>query len=346
MRCSPQQLLQRLERGLAPVYLLFGDEPLQLREASDAIRRRAEAVGFSERSLLEQGPDFDWSMLAAEAGSLSLFADRRLIEVRLTGEGVGRDGGEALRAHCERLTDDVLLLLIAPKLDWKTLKSKWAQVLDRAGVIVQARPLQGRQLQQWLAERLRAKGFMPDQEALSLLAERVEGNLLAADQEIAKLALLRDPGPLDAQTLLRVVHDSARYDLFDLSDAALAGDRARALRVLQGLMGEGTAEPLLLWVLAREIRRLAAIADAQARRQNLAAVFQAQKVWESRQGVMLAAAKRLSRERLWLLLLACAQADLVIKGQAAGDAGLLLAEIVQGLSGNAETSLPEIARRC
>lgn len=333
MRCNPEALEQTLTRGLAPVYLLFGDEPLQLRESADLIRRHAREQGFSERSCLEQGPQFDWTALAGEAGSLSLFAERRLIELRITGDGVGVDGAKAIRAYCERISDDILLLMLAPKLDWKTLQSKWAQVLEEAGgVVVQMRQPQGRALLTWLHQRLVAAGFQPNGEAVRLLAERVEGNLLAADQEIAKLKLLREPGALDAEALLTAVNDSARYDLFDLTDAALAGDRARVDRVLRGLAAEGTAEPLVLWVLAREIRKLAAVAFAVAHRQNLAPVLKEHQVWDSRRAAVLAAAKRLPLPRLWSLLAQCAEADLAIKGQSAADPWTLLAGIAEGLA--------------
>ena len=335
MRCAPQDLERSLQRGLAPVYLVFGDEPLQLREAADAIRRCAREQGFSERTCLEQGPQFDWSALAGEAGSLSLFAERRLIELRISGDGIGRDGANAVRAYCERISDDLLLLMLAPKLDWKTLKSKWAQVLEeRGGVVVQVRQLQGQALLKWLHQRLTTQGFQPNREAVMLLAERVEGNLLAADQEIAKLRLLREPGALDAETLLAAVNDSARYNLFDLTDAALAGDRARVDRVLRGLAAEETAPPLVLWVLAREIRKLAAVAFAVAHRQDLAPVLKEHQVWDSRRAAVLAAAKRFPLPVLWSLLERCAEADRAIKGQFAAEPWTLLTSIAEGLAGS------------
>jgi DNA polymerase-3 subunit delta len=222
MHCTAQQLRQSLERGLAPVYLLYGDEPLQFGDAADRIRQAARERGFSERTCLEQTAQFDWSSLSGEANSLSLFAERRLIELRVSGNSVGQDGADAIRQYCQHISDDVLLLILAPKLDRKTLRSKWAAALDSKGVIMQVRQLQGQGLLQWLRGRLLGCGFQPTPDAVALLAERVEGNLLAADQEIAKLKLLREPGVLDAEAMLAAVHDSARYDLFDLTDAALA----------------------------------------------------------------------------------------------------------------------------
>ncbi|MGB5830640.1 MAG: DNA polymerase III subunit delta [Thiohalocapsa sp.] len=332
MRCAPQQLRQNLERGLAPIYLLFGDEPLQLGECADLIRRGARERGFSERTCLEQTAHFDWSSLAGEVGSLSLFAERRLIELRVGGDGVGREGADAIRDYCNRTSDDVLLLILAPKLDWKTLKSKWAEALDNQGVIVQVRQLQGHGLLQWLRQRLTNRGFQPTEDAVALLAERVEGNLLAADQEVAKLELLREPGPLDAEALLAAVNDSARYDLFDLTDAALSGDRVRVNRVLHGLAAEGTAEPLMLWVLAREIRKLCAVSFAVQHRRDLGSVLKAHQIWDSRQQAVITAAKRYSLSFLWSLLERCAETDLAIKGEIAADPWVLLESIADDLA--------------
>jgi DNA polymerase III subunit delta len=332
MQLDPTQLEAALSRGLAPIYLLFGDEPLQLGEAAAAVRSVARSRGFGERTCLEADAQFDWSALTNATASLSLFAERRLIEVRLAGDGVGRDGGEALRRYCAGAADDVLLLVIAPRLDWKTLTSKWAQAVDAAGVIVQVRQLQGQRLSRWLAGRLERAGFRPDADALAVLAERVEGNLLAAAQEIEKLKLLREPGPLDAQALLASVADNARYDLFDLTDAALAGDRARADRVLRVLAAEGTAAPLVLWVLARELRKLAAVGFALANRRDVAAVLREHKVTQYRSESVLAAARKLPLVRLWALLARCADADLAIKGRGDAEPWTVLAEIADGLA--------------
>jgi DNA polymerase-3 subunit delta len=332
MRLDPAQLPANLDRGLKPVYLIFGDEPLQLGEAADVVRAAARAQGFGERTCLDADAQSDWSPLEQAAASLSLFADRRLIEVRLVGEGVGRDGGEAIRRYCAAAAGDVLLLIVAPRLDWKTLSSKWAQTLDQAGVIVQVRQPQGQRLQQWLRGRLMQAGFQPTVEALGLLAERVEGNLLAAAQEVEKLRLLREPGPLDAEALLASVYDSARYDLFDLTDAAVAGDRARTDRVLRALQAEGTAAPLVLWVLARELRKLAALGFALAHRGDIQGLLREHKVTQYRRDEVLATARRLPVGRLWALLARCADADLAIKGRATADPWRLLADIADGLA--------------
>jgi DNA polymerase-3 subunit delta len=339
MPIAPPQLEQGLARGLAPVYLIAGNEPLQLGEAADAVRTAARRNGFSEREVLETGADFDWSSLAGAMGSLSLFAERRLIELRVgtpksgtKGDGVGREGADAIRRCVEQPSDDVLLLILAPGLDWKALKAKWVQQVERVGVVVQVREPQGRQLDHWLDGRLKRAGFQATADAVALLAERVEGNLLAADQEITKLSLALDPGALDAERLLAVVADSARYGVFDLADAAVAGDRARVARILSVLQAEGTAEPLVLWALAREVRKLAAIAFAQAKQQPLGPVLKAHQVWDSRRQATLAAVERLSLPRLWDLVTRCADADLAIKGRGAGDPWQVLVAIAEGLA--------------
>lgn len=339
MAISPDQLAARLTQRLSPVYLIAGSEPLQLGEAAESIRRAARERGFCERTLLETGPEFDWSALSGAMGSLSLFAERRLIELRIAAtkastktDSVGREGSDAIRRCLERPTDDVLLLIIAPGLDWKALKAKWAQAIEQVGVVVQVREPQGRQLDQWLDARLRRAGFIPTAEAVALLAERVEGNLLAADQEITKLGLVLEPGAIDAQRLLSAVVDNARYGVFDLADAALAGERARVAKVLEALRAEGTAEPLVLWALAREVRKLAAISFARARRRPLSPVLKAHQVWETRKAAVMAAVDRLPLEHLWTLVARCADADLAIKGRAAGDPWQLFGSIAEGLA--------------
>ncbi|MFP4246972.1 MAG: DNA polymerase III subunit delta [Halochromatium sp.] len=346
MPIAPAQLDQRLAQGLAPVYLLVGNEPLQLGEAAAAVRAAARQHGFSEREVLETGPEFAWSSLAGALGALSLFAERRMIELRIVAtkagsktDAVGREGSEAIRRYVEQPSKDVLLLILAPGLDWKALKAKWVQAVERVGLVVQVREPQGRQLDQWLAGRLRGAGFVPSAEAVSLLAERVEGNLLAADQEIAKLALALEPGPLDAEGLLAAVADSARYGVFDLADAALAGDRARVARVLEVLRAEGTAEPLVLWALAREVRKLAALAFARAKRQPLGPLLKAHQVWDARRPVVMAALERLSLAHLWALLACCAEADLTIKGRARGEPWPLLGAIAEGLAAPAHARI-------
>jgi DNA polymerase-3 subunit delta len=332
MRLRYPQLAGHLRRGLAPVYLLSGGEPLQLRDAAEAIRAAARAAGCDEREVLDQDATFDWRALAATRETLSLFSRRRLIELRIATARLGRDGGAALRAYCARPPAEDCLLILAPHLERKELKGGWSQAVDQAGVILEVWPLTGRTFIAWLEERLRAAGFQPAPGVAALLAERAEGNMLAADQEVEKLALLHAGGPLSEADLLAAVGDSARFDVFALGDAALAGERARVQRILAVLAADGTGEPLVLWSLARDVRLLAAAAFARARGQDLAPVFAAHQVRPTRQPQVERALARLPLADLHRLLERCAAADACIKGVMPGDPWPLLAEIADGLA--------------
>lgn len=332
MRLRLEQLATHLKRQLAPVYLVCGEEPWQLGEAARMVRTQALGQGF-EREVLDQEANFDWSALAVAADALSLFASRRLIELRLGAATLGQDGSAAVRRYCERIAPDTVLLIIAPQLDRKDLKAKWAQEVERVGVLVQVWPLEGARLAAWLGERLGAAGFQPAPGVAALLAERVEGNLLAAVQEVEKLRLLREPGPLDEAGLLAAICDQARFDLYDLTDAALAGDRVRVARVLGGLMGEGTAAPLVLWVLARELRLLAAAAFAQAQGRDPEQTLAEQRVPDMRHAAILRALRRLPLAQVQALLRRCAEADRAIKGLTGDDPWLVLHRIADGLAG-------------
>lgn len=332
MRIQLQQLGSSLKRSLAPVYLICGDEPMQLGDAAGAVRDAARTRGFAERELLEYESGFDWGCLAAAADALSLFSSRKLIELRLGSVRIGREGSEAVRAYCGNPAEDNLLLILAPDLERKELKTKWVQEVDRIGVVLQVRQIEGPGLVAWIEQRLRERGLRPDPGVAALLTERVEGNLLAAAQEVEKLRLLYGEGDLDRARLARAISDSARYDLFDLTGAALRGDRVRVHRIVKGLAAEGTAPALVLWVLARELRMLASISHA-AQRGGIAAAFRAHRVWESRQAVISSALKRLPTVRLRELVVQCALVDRQIKGQTAGDPWQELAVIADELAG-------------
>lgn len=334
MRIPFPQLAHHLAAGLPPVLMICGDEPFQLGEAATLIRQRARELGYTEREVLEVEGNYDWGQLAAAALSLSLFASQKLIELRLISGKIGREGGEAVRAYCARPRPEHRLLILAPNLEYQELKAKWVQTVEQTGVLVQVQALEGQRLVDWIARRLRERGLVPGPEVAAMLAERVEGNLLAAAQEVEKLALLHGQGPLSAEQLGRAIADSARFDLFDIPEAALAGDRARMHRIIQGLAAEGTAEPLVLWVLAREVRLLTRAAfAAQGGGRALDAFLTAERVWQNRQGPCKAALRRLPSTRLQDLLGQCALADRQIKGLARGDPWLTLAAIGDTLAG-------------
>ncbi|HEY0721001.1 MAG TPA: DNA polymerase III subunit delta [Gammaproteobacteria bacterium] len=320
MRLRPDQLASQLRQRLSPVYLVSGDEPLQLQEAADAVRAAARAQGFSERQVLHAEGGFDWGALGAEADALSLFAERKIIDLHLPSAKPGDKGSKALLEYTARPPEDNLLLITAGKLEREQQNSKWFKAIDGCGVVVQVWPLEQRALPDWIEQRLAARGLSATPEAIALLAERVEGNMLAAAQEVEKLVMLYGSGQLDAEAVRGAVADSSRYDVFELADAALAGDATRCARILTGLHGEGEEPVLILWALVREIRTLALIAAAQAEGTPLDTLFSQQRIWDKRKPLFRAALGRHSARRWQQLLRRAARADRVCKGMEQGSA--------------------------
>lgn len=320
MRLRPEQLQAHLTKSLAPVYLISGDEPLQLQEAADAIRTAARTQGFSERQVLHVESSFDWGVLAAEANALSLFAERKIIDLRLPSAKPGDKGSKALVEYTARPPEDNLLLITAGKLEREQQNSKWFKAIDGCGVVVQVWPLEHKALPGWIQSRLATRGLSATPEAVALLAERVEGNMLAAAQEVEKLAMLYGEGQLDVEAVRGAVADSSRYDVFELSDAALAGDATRCARILEGLHGEGDEPVLILWALVREIRTLALISAAQANGTPLDALFSEHRIWDKRKPLFRAALGRHPARRWQQLLRRAARADRVCKGMEQGSA--------------------------
>jgi DNA polymerase-3 subunit delta len=332
LKIQPEKLSDHLAEGLAPVYLVAGDEPLLVMEAADAVRAAARAQAFTERTVFTVGRGFDWHQLAAAGASLSLFAERRLLEVRLPSAKPGKAGEEALAAFAADPPVDTCLMVIGPRLDRSASNSRWVKALSEAGALVQLWPPEPSKLPAWIAERLRRHGLEATREAARLLADRVEGNLLAAAQEVEKLALLQPAGTrLDEEAIRDAVADSARYDVFTLADAALAGRPDRALRVLSGLRAEGVEPTLVLWALSRELRTLCAIAWALAT--GSAESEATRGVWPRRQRLLLGAARRITLPGIHRLLVAAGEADLVIKGQRRGQPWPALTQVVARLSG-------------
>ena len=259
MLLKGEQLAAHLERELRPLYVLYGDEPLLVLEAADLIRAKARQKGYSEREVLTVLPHFDWGQLLAAGGNMSLFGDKKLIDLRIPTGKPGKEGGAALQQWCQHLSLDNLLLITLPELDWREEKAVWFTALVNAGVVVKwmAPPLA--ELPGWIAGRLRRQQQNADLESLKFIAERVEGNLLAAHQEILKLGLLYPAGTLTAAQIREAVLNVARYDIDGLREALLTGDLARLQRTLDGLMQEGEAPPLVLWAMSEEIRALTTI---------------------------------------------------------------------------------------
>jgi len=315
MKRSVAQLHASLKRGLAPIYLVTGDEPLQRMECTDAIRVAARAQGFDERIVLDSGAGVDWSALRFEADNLSLFSSRRLIEIRLSDAKVGTEGAEALRDYCARPSQDTLLLISAPKFDGRSQQSEWFKSVDKVGEVVQVWPVKAEEMPQWIAKRLAGRGLLATPEALRLLADRVEGNLLAAAQDIDKLALFTSGKTLNVDDVIAAVGDSARFDLFALADTALNGDAARAVRMLRGLQDEGAEPVLVCWVLTRGLRAACLVAAGA----QPAAAIPGYRSLPQRETLLKSAAKRLGTGTLRMLLRQASYTDRIVKGAATGE---------------------------
>ncbi|MEX6503408.1 DNA polymerase III subunit delta [Pseudomonas zhanjiangensis] len=323
MKLNPAQLGKHLQGNLAPVYVVSGDEPLLCQEACDAIRAASRQQNFSERQVFNAEANFDWGNLLQAGASLSLFADKRLLELRLPSGKPGDKGAQALLQYLSRPPEDTVLLISLPKLDGSAQKTKWAKALIDGphSQFLQVWPVDAHQLPQWIRQRLAQAGLSASQEAVEMIAVRVEGNLLAAAQEIEKLKLLAEGGQIDAGTVHAAVADSARFDVFGLIDAALGGESAHALRMLEGLRGEGVEPPVILWALARELRLLANIAQQHGQGVPLDKAFSSARppVWDKRRPLLSKALQRHSAARWAQLLLDAQRIDAQIKGQAAGD---------------------------
>lgn len=335
MRASTDRLKASLQRNLAPIYLIFGEEPLQLMEAQDEIRAAARAQNYSSREVLEVGNGFDWSHLRVAANNLSLFAERRIIELRIPSGKPGKEGGEALSEYAERLPADTLLMIACGKLDKAAQSSKWFKALDDAGVVIQIWPMKVTDLPAWIQRRMQAKGIRTNAAGISVLADRVEGNLLAAAQEIEKLALLYGKSGLQAEVderqVIDAVSDSSRYNVYDLMEAALLGQIARSMKILKGLEGESVAPALILWVLSSEIRAIRQYAEKLANGQSRTSVLSS--VWQNRRPLVETALKRLPLKVYTRLLKKSAVVDQVVKGVRRGSVWFELQKLVLGLAG-------------
>lgn len=318
MRLNTEQLNGALKQ-LAPVYFVTGDEPLQQGEVADAIRLAAKNAGYFTREVFSVEAGFEWGELAFAADSISLFADKKIIDLRLPSGKPGIEGAKALIDYCQRIPDDTLLLITAAKVTGATLKSKWCQALDQAGVIVQVWPLEGAALIQWLQRRAQKRGLQVEQDGIKLLASRVEGNLLAAAQEIEKLYVLYGASPISKQAVEEVVADSARFDVFKLMDCVLAGRMNRTVKVLNGLKAEGIAPPVVVWALARDTRMLIDIKTAINQGQNKELVFKKHRLWDKRKQLVNATLSRMDIQKLKKVLLLCSKTDRQIKGREQGD---------------------------
>ena len=320
MRIGTEQLAQYLSRELRPLYTVYGDEPLLALEATDRIRAKARAEGYGEREILSVDSGFKWKELAFAGNTQSLFAARKLLELRIPTGKPGTEGSEALQAYCDALPQDVVTLIYLPSVDWRAQKSGWFAALDQAGIMVEAKIVPRKQLPQWLSGRLKAQGQEADEETLDFIASRVEGNLMAAYQEVQKLALLFPAGRIAFEQVRDAVLDVARYDVFNLGEVMLQGNPLQLSRMLDGLQGEGTAPPLVLWAMAEEIRAIGKIVTGADSGKPVSMLLREARIWgPSHQNIMQQRLPRFSLAQVTEALRHAATIDRMIKGLIRGD---------------------------
>lgn len=332
-KINADQLPGSLKKALPPLVLITGDEALVVQESCDAVRAEARQRGFTERELHHTDGGFSWDQLLQSANSMSLFSDKKIIEIRVSNGKPGDAGGKALVEYCQSPSEDTLLLLVFPKMDKRSQSSKWFKTVEAAGLVVTVWPVGMPQLPRWIDQRLKTAGLRADSAAIDILAAKVEGNLLAAAQEIEKLKLVANSELIDSDLMTSAVMESARYDVFGLIDKALLGDAEAASRTLQGLRGEGTEPPVILWALTREARTLASIKEAVDSGEHFGQAAKRNGVWDKRQRLVQQALSQQSVKKLHMLLRKCALADRTIKGMSNGDAWAILLDITLSLAG-------------
>lgn len=332
MRIRADQLHQQLQKNLLPIYILSGDEPLLIQEAADSIRRHCRDNGFSDREVMHVDNSFHWHELLASNSALSLFSERKLIELRLP-TGKPGDGAKVLVEYAQNASPDNVLLVICGKLESSSTRSKWYKSLEDVGASIQVWPVEARQLPRWIEQRMKACDLQASPDAVQLLAERVEGNLLAAIQEIEKLKLSSQSTFIDAETVTAAVADNARYDIFGLVDRAMEGNAKASLKVLQGLKAEGSQPTVVLWAIARELRLLCRCAHDLNQGQAIDRALQNNRVWDRRKPITKTALKRLRIKQLNNMLRQANQVDQTIKGIVPGNPWNLMEQLVLSLSG-------------
>jgi DNA polymerase-3 subunit delta len=319
MRFDSEQLPQRLMHELARFYVVFGDELLLSLEAADRIRSAATAAGFEERKVLIADTGFDWSELRQARQSLSLFASKRIIDLRIPGGKPGKAGADALVDYCENLPEDTLTLVSLPALDRQALGTRWFGALEKSGETVNAQAVSRERLPAWITQRLALQEQSASAETVEFIAGRVEGNLMAAHQEVQKLALIFPPGELPFEEVKNAVLDVARFDVFELGATILRGDRKHYLRMLDGLQGEGAAPPLVLWAISEEARAIARVRNLTDSGMPVPQAMREARVWGVRQKLLPQALRKLDQRHLLRALARAAEIDRMVKGLAKGD---------------------------
>ncbi len=334
MQLRLNQLNAELAKGLAPVYVVHGDEPLLCLEAGDAIRAAARAAGYDEREVLVAEQGFKWDAFSAASRNLGLFGSRKIVDLRIPSGKPGVDGARTLEDFASNPSADMLALITLPRLDRSAQGSAWFMALERAGVTIAVYPLERNELPQWIASRLARQRQRASADTLQFLADTTEGNLLAAQQEVEKLALLLPEGDLDPAAVEDAVADVARFDVFALSEAWLSGDAARVCRILAALEAEGEGVPLLLWQLGEDLHTLAAVLMACSAGTPASVAVRNARVWGKRQAAMERAARRVAPSAIPGLLTALARLDALAKGIGRGQIWDELRALALSLAGS------------
>jgi len=313
MQLRPDQIGSALSKSLQPVYLVCGDEPLQVMETADSIRQAARTQEYLEREVLDVDKNFEWQALLDAAATMSLFATRRLLDLRIPSGKPGREGSQALKQYLERPAEDTLLLITSGKLDGASKNTAWFKAIDKVGSVIQCWPVGPDRLPAWVQQRFIASQMQPEREVVDYVCQHVEGNLLAAAQEIDKLYLILGPGRVSLDNVREAITENSRFSVFELVDTALQGDRARVMRILQGLAAEGVEPIVANWALAKDIRLLAQVAEDPASAEY---TLKRSGVWDSRVALFRACLQRHNAAALQRMLIRCALIDQAIKGVA------------------------------
>jgi len=332
MKISSENLSNELTKNFLNCYLISGDEPLLVQESHDLIRKKAYTEGFITRESYDQTQSLNWQEIINSSSNMSLFSDKKIIEIRFISSKPGREAINSIIDLIGRLNQDLMLIISMPKLDKASLSAKWCQNIQKKGAIIQIWPLKSNEFPFWLEKRIKAAGLNATREAILILADRVEGNLLAAAQAIEKLKLYLGDGSVSEAVMQKVVSDDSRYDVYKLIDAILVGDIQLSLRVLQSLQNESMDAVVIIWALNRELRLLSKLSFAIESGANQNEVMQSYRIWSSRQNIVSLCLDRHRVSNFHSMIKACAHADNIAKGQEQGDKWQLIKNIILTLS--------------
>jgi DNA polymerase-3 subunit delta len=332
VKVYPDKLQAHLKKSISPIYVVSGDEPLLIQETCDLLRKHLHSAGFTERELFHAEASFDWQEVLFCANSLSLFSEQKLIEIRMSSTTPGESGKAALKSFLDGPPEGTVLLLVMPRLDQKVQKAKWFVPLEKAGVLVQIWPIDVKNLPSWIGNRFRKVGLNASREAIQVMADRIEGNLLAAAQEIERLGLVSKDGKIETRDVLEGVADSSRYDVFGLIDAAVGGDATRTMKIIQGLQLEGEAILYIVAMLGRELRGLATMASVMSSG-SLDAALKKGRVWQNRKNLVSTCLRGHSASQFRGLLARVSEIDNMVKGIKIGNPWEELTSVMLELAG-------------